>query len=112
MRPGQPLGQKKFAGDNLRRVYCMIKALKKIFGADGLSTFMVKKILMTPRFSGMDYDDESPPSILAKLLSMPTVMCHFEDDIDFERWDSQLFKQVLPLKKRMDPPADEYRYLL
>ena len=46
IRAGQLLGVHKFQSERLREAYCYVKALKKVLGVDGVSMFMVKKLLM------------------------------------------------------------------
>ena len=46
VRAGQLLGVHKFQSERLREAYCYVKALKKVLSVDGVSMFMVKKLLM------------------------------------------------------------------
>ena len=53
VRPGQPMW-KIFANDRLKAVYTRIKALKTILNADDISSYMVKKMLLSPEYAELD----------------------------------------------------------
>ena len=45
---------KIFANDRLKAVYTRIKALKTILNADDISSYMVKKMLLSPEYAELD----------------------------------------------------------
>jgi hypothetical protein len=56
VRPGQHLGVEKFQSKNHRRVYCLIKSLKKILSVD-FSMYMVKKMMLVKQNEMPEHND-------------------------------------------------------
>ena len=54
IRPYQHLGTEKFCSYKVKRLYCYVKVLKKIFGIGNFNMYMLKKILMKPELRTLD----------------------------------------------------------
>ena len=60
--------------------------------------FMVKKLLMGPRFLELDGSTESMNELVRLILSSPELRLHkFDGKIDFEKWTEGM--QYIPVKR-------------
>ena len=99
VKPGQILGGKKFKNKGLRKVYCYLKALKKMLGID-VSSFWIKKMLMTRPFIQIaeGWGEGLPEYILYDVLNSTEFKNHFSEAIDFGKWELQEDMWTIPRK--------------
>ena len=92
VRPGQVLPKEKFQTEELKNIYCHIKALVKMFNLN-ISMFIIKKELMKPKFKGA--------TDLVQVLSEPELRPMFEGVVDLDRSmaDDKIPKRLFTAKE-------------
>ena len=99
IRPFQQLGVTKEFGENeaLKAVYCQIKCMKELLGAEKISSYFIKKVLlskaMKEKMKGLTND-------IFLALQHPDLREKFEKVIDYEKWDKD--EIIIPIIKKMD----------
>ena len=107
VKPGQILGGKKFQNKGMRKVYCYLKALKKILAID-VSSFWIKKMLMSRHFSEIanGWGEDLPEYILYDVLNSTEFKHHFSEAIEFATYELQEDMWMIPRKGCLDIPLD------
>ena len=81
VRPYQHLGVEKFQSYKIKRLYCYIKVLKKMFGVHSLNMYMFKKVLMKPDIRSLNvlplgrYNESSGCLSHHFVLAFPCIGC-------------------------------------
>ena len=84
MRPAQPnTGGDKFRSDEMKKIYCCIKYLKKALDLD-LSSYWVKKELLKQEYQKIVSGERDEDRALVAVLSQPEFRQKVADKIDID----------------------------
>ncbi len=96
IRPAQQMRLQSFnAVPILGKTYCYIKCMKSVFGIEGLSSYLVKKVILRKEFLELAAEEENSPQpqilrLVFRVLQHPDLNRHFEGIIDTSAWADKL----------------------
>ena len=95
VKAGQHLGCEKFQSKRLKKIFCLIKVVRRTLGVETINNYLLKKILAMPEFARLEQEKKTDSQLLYKALSSSHLKHHFDKHIDFDKWGRSQYRIYL-----------------